>query len=177
MPDSNQHSRAIEDVLALAREAHIGSLASRPAQDTIAAAYIDLVEQLRAAEDGKHHALVAHGVEKQAKHNVEAELRGLKEQYESLSENNRHTHANLDFCIEQRTRLEEQLETLQREADEVVRWFNGKRWEGHDFDRSSFGGHDYTANERAIGYGTYRDPRFLPALLERASNPASGQER
>lgn len=47
---------------------------------------------------------------------------------------------------------------------EVQRWFVQQPWRG-DPDPGSFGGHGYSDNERKIGYGTWRDPRFLPTAL------------
>ena len=46
----------------------------------------------------------------------------------------------------------------------VRRWYEEEPWKGSP-DPGSFGGHPYSDNERAIGYGSYRDPRFLPAAL------------
>lgn len=45
--------------------------------------------------------------------------------YEALEANLRSTHANLDFCIEQRQRLEEQLETFREVLDQVRDVVNG----------------------------------------------------
>jgi hypothetical protein len=55
-------------------------------------------------------------------------------------------------------------ERLTRELDEIRRWFTQKPW-AEPLDPRDFGGRPYSERERQIGYGTYRDPRFLPAAL------------
>jgi hypothetical protein len=59
---------------------------------------------------------------------------------------------------------EARVAELEAEREDVRRWFDNKPWQG-ELDRGSFGGHAYSDDERAIGYGSYRDPRFLPAAL------------
>lgn len=68
----------------------------------------------------------------------------------------------------QRAEDAKKITELEAALREVQQWFRQKAWEG-ELDPSSFGGHPYTPNERAIGYGTYRDPRFLPRALAPAT--------
>jgi hypothetical protein len=49
--------------------------------------------------------------------------------------------------------------------EEVRQWFVDEPWRGEP-DPGSFGGHAYSDNEREIGYGSFRDPRFLPRALK-----------
>jgi hypothetical protein len=67
---------------------------------------------------------------------------------------------------EQLAGLRETVGALSDEIEGVRAWFRDEPWDG-DPDPGSFGGHPYSDNEREIGYGTYRDPRFLPAALAR----------
>jgi len=64
--------------------------------------------------------------------------------------------------------MKERAEAAEAEIELVVEWFVQKPWSELP-DPGDFGGHPYSENERAIGYGTYRDPRFLPPSLARAA--------
>lgn len=67
-----------------------------------------------------------------------------------------------------RPTMKERAEAAEAEIELVVEWFVQKPWSELP-DPGDFGGHPYSENERAIGYGTYRDPRFLPPSLARAA--------
>lgn len=107
------------------------------------------------------------------------EIRRLNEQYaaqereiEELEEKFSEMQAAADHHKMFWQKAEERERRLKEQLEAVRRWFMDEPWKG-DFDRSSFGGHDYTPAERAIGYGTHRDPRFLPPLLaELAPEPS-----
>lgn len=101
-----------------------------------------------------------------------ARIASLKEQYEDAQA----TITTLEIACDHHKmfwqKAEERERRLKEQLEAVRRWFMDEPWKG-DFDRSSFGGHDYTPAERAIGYGTHRDPRFLPPLLaELAPEPS-----
>jgi hypothetical protein len=79
---------------------------------------------------------------------------------ESYRQEHRTRHAMEDEIAA----LREQVAALETDLRRVKQWFRQKPWDG-ELDRSAFGGHPYSPNERALGYGTYRDPRFLPPAL------------
>lgn len=62
---------------------------------------------------------------------------------------------------------EAEVARLREDARLVQQWFLSKPWEGEP-DARDFGGGPYSPDERAIGYGTYRDPRMLPPMLRAA---------
>jgi hypothetical protein len=78
-----------------------------------------------------------------------------------------------DFVAERAAREEREAEgeqaraeadRLREELRQVKTWYRMAAWEGSP-DPGLRGGGPYTPNERARGYGTFRDPRFLPAAL------------
>jgi hypothetical protein len=60
--------------------------------------------------------------------------------------------------------LAARYDALENALREIRVWFEEEPWRGAP-SPGDFGGHSYSKAERAIGYGTYRDPRFLPAAL------------
>jgi hypothetical protein len=69
--------------------------------------------------------------------------------------------------VEQREQALARVRQLETDQARIVRWFTEKPWEG-DPDPRDFGGLPYSPEERASGYGTYRDPRFLPDAIRAA---------
>ena len=63
---------------------------------------------------------------------------------------------------------EAEVARLREDTRLVQQWFLSKPWEGEP-DARDFGGGPYSPDERAIGYGTYCDPRMLPPMLARAA--------
>jgi len=63
---------------------------------------------------------------------------------------------------------EAEVARLREDTRLVQQWFLSKPWEGEP-DARDFGGGPYSPDERAIGYGTYCDPRMLPPMLARSA--------
>ena len=74
----------------------------------------------------------------------------------------------IHLLAQQREDACDRAEAAETENARIVRWFMEKPW-SQPLDARDFGGHPYSDDERAIGYGTYRDPRFLPPSLARAA--------
>lgn len=102
---------------------------------------------------------------------------------EALEANLRSTHANLDFCIEQRQRLEEQLETLQAEYRDFVNeisfpTFEDSRieWVEVQIDKDVLAG----ARSRTASFPAMRQREHELDMYAEASNqdtdPAKSQE-
>jgi len=70
----------------------------------------------------------------------------------------------LDEMRADRDRLARRVAELEADLQSIRLWWKRKPWEGNP-DPGSFGGHPYSPNERALGYGTISDPRFLPPAL------------
>jgi DNA repair exonuclease SbcCD ATPase subunit len=99
-----------------------------------------------------------------AKQDAYAEVERLSGESDEWKKHNSIAEAELRKADAEVERLYKENNRLSGLVDGVQRWFQTKPWRG-DPDPGSFGGHTYSPNERAIGYGTYRDPRFLPAAL------------
>lgn len=85
-----------------------------------------------------------------------------RQRIELASANDRNRRGN-EFA---RREAEERAERAEAALRDVKLWFDTRPWEGTP-DGSSHGGgtRGYSDNERKLGYGTYRDPRHLPAAL------------
>lgn len=119
--DSNQHSvqEAFDSIAAALAAGEASYLKAGLAQDfslfnKAHAMLAGLEEQVEAAREAERQALVVHASEKQAKHNTEAELRSLREQYVALEERlgreQRAADAESEELSLQINRLKEQLE-------------------------------------------------------------------
>ena len=97
-------------------------------------------------------------------------LEAAEAQVAALTHERDEQDGRISALTKKRERTSERAEALEEELERIKTWFQSKPWEG-DPDPSSHGGHPYSPRERQLGYGSYRDPRFLPASLrvERSS--------